>query len=143
MVEAVIVIPFFILVWMGLVTFHHAWQARLLAAGKAREAAYRISNRKDCGNLSVDADLLGLGNDAGNALSGVAEESLSLLNAVTGGTPFSLEHVKAKSKTEVPGVPRLFGGPKAKAVAEEILICNEQPKDGITGLVKDKILGMF
>ncbi len=143
LVEAVIVIPFFLIVWMGLVTLHHGWQARLEAQGRARDGAYRVSNQKDCGNLSVTADALGIGGEADGALAGVAQEALSLMDAVTGGTPFSLEHVKAKATAEVRGVPRLFGGPTARAKAEAILICNERPVDGLVDLVRDKLMSMF
>ena len=116
LVEAVIVIPFFLIVWMGLVTLHHGWQARLEAQGRARDGAYRVSNQKDCGNLSVTADALGIGGEADGALAGVAQEALSLMDAVTGGTPFSTLRATGAGR----GVIRLeASGPGGFSVAHE------------------------
>lgn len=143
MVEAVIAVPFFIVVFLGLIALHHAWQAGIRAQSEAREAAYRRSLAEDCGGFSAAADLLGLGDEADGALAGATDEALSLVDAVLGGGIFTLEHVRTEGLAEVHGVPGRFGGPAVRARAEAILICNERPAEGILDLVRQRLDALF
>ena len=143
MVEAVIVMPVFILVFSGLVALHHGWQTGLRSRGQARQRAYAISVSKSCGGHNVSADLLGMGSESDSVLAGIMDKALGLLDAVTGGTPFDFSHVRAEGKSTVSSVPRIFGGPSFTARSAEILICNEEKFNGLLDIVRKKIDEMF
>ncbi len=139
MTEAVIVIPFFILIWMGLNALHHLYAAKLEAQTISHGLAMSMAVAGECGtgettieDVDDEADV---NTDLGDA------ETEKMLNTVAGGQPLAWSHAEASAEVTAEHVPEIFGGPTAKVQGRSKMMCNMKPRDGLVDMVVDMVMG--
>jgi Flp pilus assembly protein TadG len=132
MTEAVVVLPFFIIIWMSLVALHHVHQGRLEAQVGSMDAALSRSYR---GCTGSDAQNL----DSSGKSQAMPAQSADWLERISGEQPFGWSHTHGKCAVEVDGVPALYGGPERTVRASQTLLCNMKPKDGLVEMVFDLV----
>lgn len=136
MTEAVITIPFFILIWMSLITLHRLYDARLEAQIVSMATALDHSYRGCRGNPSPVGDVTGRGGD-------ISSETNTWLSTIAGEQPLGWTHTKGEYHRLVDGIPMIFGGPELEVRASQKVICNMRPKDGIVDLVLGLVKGLI
>ena len=127
-------IPFFLIVWMGLITMHHMYEKRMeaqvISEGKALKASI-----KGC---KGDYDY---GNEASNAANSQMESEHSdesgWLTKIGGDQPFAWTHTSGGKKLIASGIPELFGGPDRVVSASQKFMCNMEPKDDLWDMLFD------
>jgi hypothetical protein len=124
MTEAVVVIPFFLIIWMSLIFLHHMYKGRLEAQTVSMSAALKNSYGGCKGTLTSDESSERLSPEANGWVQRIANEQ-PLGWTLTHGTC---------TKT-VSGIPALFHGPERQVRAKQHVMCNMRPKKGIIDLV--------
>lgn len=127
MTEAVIVIPFFIIVWMSFIALHHIYDGRLEAQVIALGTALATSYGGCDGNSAV-------GVEEGVDVE-LPEKASSWLSDLGVETPFGCPHTNGRVTLSVSGVPALYDGPEVDVKAKQRVACNMRPKDGLSELV--------
>ena len=132
MTEGVIVIPFFIVIWVGLVALFHLFSGRLEAQVDAGAVAMKMAASGDCG----DADLSMSDMEETSAIdTGMESSESSMIESVAGCQPFAWSHAKVTVDREVSGIPAAAGGPTSTVSAKRSLMCNMKPVDGLLDMV--------
>ena len=131
MTEAVVVIPFFLIIWMSLIFLHHMYKGRLEAQTVSMSAALENSYGGCKGNPTSDESSERLSPEANSWIQRIANEQ-PLGWTLTHGTC---------TKT-VSGIPALFRGPERQVKAEQHIMCNMKPKKSILQLVYDLVIAM-
>ncbi|MDD5306916.1 MAG: hypothetical protein PHU25_06295 [Deltaproteobacteria bacterium] len=132
MTEGVIVIPFFILIWMGLVALHHMYEARLEAQVAAGAMAMDMASSGECGEADRD---LGDTPETAGIDADLGGEAGDMLNGIGGCQPFSWSHARVTAEVDATGIPRPLGGPVRTLRGKRTLMCNMKPVDGLIDLV--------
>ena len=127
MTEAVVVIPFFLIVWMGLITMHRMYEKRLEAQVMSESRAIQISLHGCAGSSEPVDDPSGSVPDELEIKGG----SSSWFDRMTGDQPFAWSHTSGKTVLVASGIPKLFGGPTRKVKGKQKMLCNMRPKDGL------------
>ena len=138
MTEAVVVLPFFMVLWMGLVALHNLWDARLEAQAESWGDALAASRAADCQGdpRSMVAQLdAAPGGDA--ALDAVQDEHSGAGTALSaaGVLPFAFRHLTGTASREASGIPVPLGGPTRMARGRNKVMCNMQPQEGLFDVV--------
>jgi hypothetical protein len=136
MTEAVIVIPFFLIIWMSIITLHHLYDGRLEAQTISLATALSRSFKGCTGDPSPVTG-------AADASAEIAPETSSWLSELAGEQPLGWTHTHGRCTITVSGIPGLFGGPEKEVRAEQTVICNMRPKDGIIDLVYGMVKSML
>ncbi len=142
MTEAVIVIPFFLIVWMSLIFLHEMYDARLSAQTISMGAALR-SSYSGCPSTSETEVEDHSGEAEAHSGEGVKidETSQDWLDKVASEQPFGWTHTSGGCTVTVDGIPAPFGGPTRKVKASQKVMCNMKPKDGLLDLVFSMLMG--
>jgi Flp pilus assembly protein TadG len=136
MTEGVIVVPFFIIVWMGLSALHHLQGGRLEAQLAAGAAALAAAGSGECDGATTS--LADFPQTAGVTVD-LGEEEESMLEAIAGCQPLSWNHAQAAAEVTVHHVPVPLGGPERTVSGRRVLMCNMKPVDGLLELVADVV----
>jgi hypothetical protein len=133
--EAVIVIPFFLIVWMGLITMHNMYEKRLEAQVISESRALQISLQGCSGNgLKVnDPD-----GRVPNSLEIKGGDS-SWFERMTGDQPFAWSHTSGQTVLVASGIPELFGGPTREVSGRQKMLCNMRPQKGLFKMLVNMI----
>lgn len=131
MAEAVIVIPFLVLVWCGLDALVQLYAARLRVQVEAGATSMAMAQSGDCGDADVSlGDLTGGGEGASE------EESASVVEEIAGCQPFAWAHSEAVVEASLTGLPeRIVAGGEAGVRGACSTMCNMKPVEGLTELV--------
>ena len=136
MTEGVVVVPFFILVWMGLVALHHLLDGRLEAQAAAGCAALAAAGSGECDGASTSlADFP----QTADVQVSLGEEEESMLEAIAGCQPLSWNHAEPAAEVTVHRIPAPLGGPERTVTGRRVLMCNMKPVDGLLELVADVV----
>ena len=137
MTQGVIVIPFFIIIWMGLMALFQLYGARLEAQVAAGAAAMAMADGGDCGDadLSIDSISQTSGMD-----TGLEQEEADRLESIAGCQPFAWSHAEATVSSEVEDLPEAMGGPSQEVSGSRVLMCNMKPVDGLMDLVAQVVM---
>ncbi len=148
--EAVIVLPVFLLIWMGLITMHHMYEKRLEAQVVSLGTAVRVS-LNGCAGYTVTEDSP-VHDDpdgripdeisAGN-LSATKDSNQSWWEQVSGDQPFAWRHTTGGATKTAYNIPKLFGGPTRKLGADQYLLCNMREQDGLWDMLVNMIQAAF
>ena len=133
--EAVIVIPFFLIVWMGLITMHHMYEKRLEAQVMSESRAIQISVAGCSGHSVQVQDPDGSIPDSLEIQGGGS----SWFEDISGDQPFAWTHTSGGTKRVASGIPELFGGPERTVKAGQKMLCNMRPQDGLWGMLVNMI----
>lgn len=133
MAEAVIVVPFLLIVWFGLEALVLLYAARLRVQIEAGAAAIAMAESGDCGE--ADVSLADLPQTAGTS-AGFESEEGSMLEDLAGCQPFAWAHADATAAFEVDGLKeQIVAGGAAEVIGARTLMCNMKPVDGLVDLV--------
>ncbi len=149
MTEGVIVIPFFIIVWMGLIFLHLIYIHRLEAQVEAHNIAYQGAMVGNCDGRGASKDDKGSDESVDNSINGANTQGGELdatdltTKATEGGdSMFDWSHHIISAKVSVDGLPELLGGPTKDVKGRSRLLCNMKPRSGLAdaiyGFIKDK-----
>lgn len=136
MTEGVIVVPFFIVVWMGLLALHHLLAGRLEAQLAAGSAALAAAGSGECDGATTSLEDFPQTADVEVDLGGEEE---SMLEAIAGCQPLSWNHAEPVAAVTVHGIPVPLGGPDRTVTGRRVLMCNMKPVDGLLELVADVV----
>ena len=132
--EAVIVIPFFLIVWMGMVTVHHVYEKRLevqvISEGRAMSASV-------AGCKGSPDDVSDQANEANDQLASEHGNEASFMERIGGDQPFAWTHTSGGKRLTAADIPELFGGPERTVEASQKFMCNMEPKDGLWDMLCD------
>jgi len=132
MTEGVIVIPFFILIWIGLIALHGLFAGRLLVQVEAGAIAMAMAESGDCGDADLSVDDM---DQTSSLETGLGSSESSMIEDVAGIQPFAWAHADVAMDREVDGIPEAVGGPTATVSAHRTLMCNMKPVDGLLDMV--------
>ncbi|MCP4677201.1 MAG: hypothetical protein GY854_17135 [Deltaproteobacteria bacterium] len=150
MTEGVIVIPFFIIIWMGLIFLHGTYIARLEAQVEAHNVAYQGAMIGQCKGAKD-----GKGNDEkmdtilSDANAGVPEDSdvdldvIDLAKKGGGDSMFDWSHHIVGATVTASGLPKPLGGPTKKMKGKARLMCNMEPRDGLSDALYNFLKDLF
>jgi len=134
MTEGVIVIPFFIVIWAGLIALFHLFSGRLQAQVDAGAVAMAMAIAGDCGDADLSLDDM----EQTSAIeTGMEESQSSMIEEIAGCQPFAWSHADVALEKEVEGIPTALGGPTSEVTARRKLMCNMKPVDGLIDLVAE------
>jgi len=136
MTEGVIVVPFFIVVWMGLLALHLLFTGRLEAQLSAGVAALVAAGSGECDGAEKSLEDFPQTADVEVDLG---QEEESMLEAIAGCQPLSWNHAEAAADVTVHGIPGPLGGPERTMTGRRVLMCNMKPVDGLLELVADVV----
>ena len=140
--EAVIVIPFFLIVWMGLITMHHMYEKRLEAQVISEGKAITVSIKGCKGDYDYgDDDSNAASNEANSQMESEHSDESGWLTSIAGEQPFAWKHTSGGKKLIASGIPELFGGPDRAVRASQKFMCNMEPKDGLWDMLFDIMKG--
>jgi Flp pilus assembly protein TadG len=142
MTEGAIVVPFFILIWMGLMALHHLFVGRMEAQVTAGAVAMQMADSGECGDADLSLDDI---SQISGMDTGLEEKEGEMIGSIAGCQPFAWSHATATIQNSVEGVPVPMGGPTAKVEGTRTVMCNMEPVDGLMDLVTtvvSKALGM-
>lgn len=135
MTEAVIVIPFFLIVWMGLIFLHNAYLGRLEAEVEAHNQAYQGAMVGSCGGKKEESahndEMDDAVNGAEDGNDAVSLNAMDLAAKGGGDSLFDWSNYLLEVEVEVGGIPEPMGGPKKKLKGEARMMCNMEPRDGL------------
>lgn len=133
MTEAAIVLPFFILLWMGLVALHSLWTARLTAQTQAHGTAYEGTARGQCeGNANEGPS------DANAATEALDSNTTEVLKA-GGNDLFDWSPYVIVSTVMARHIPRPLGGPEKGVSGKSRILCNTKPQSHLGDFIFDMI----
>ena len=142
MTEGAIVVPFFIVIWMGLIALHHLFIGRMEAQVTAGAVAMQMAESGNCGDADLSLDDI---SQISGMDTGLEEREGEMIGSIAGCQPFAWSHANAKVENSVEGVPVPMGGPTVKVGGTRTVMCNMEPVDGLMDLVTtvvSKALGM-
>jgi hypothetical protein len=133
MAEAVIVIPFLLIVWFGLVALVQLYSARLRVQIEAGAKAMAMAEGGDCGDADVSLGDLA----AGEGGAGASEsETGSVVEDIAGCQPFAWAHANVSAEATVVGLPQeIVAGGEESVHGSRSLMCNMKPVDGLMDLI--------
>lgn len=132
MTEGVMVVPVFIVIWMGLITMHHLYAGRLEAQVNAGNLAMQMSRAGECQNNDVSSNEYPQTHDLND---NIGETESGWVSALTGGQPFAWSHATVRTGVEVDGIPVPMGGPSREMYGKQTYMCNMKQVDGFWELV--------
>lgn len=136
MTEAIIAIPFFLIVWIGLIALHQLYSAKLEAQARAGAVAMEMAVSGECGKADLDLDDM----DQTSGLDGEIDvETSGMLERIASTQPFAWAHAKVTARSTATSIPRQFGGPEVEMKAKAIMMCNMKPADGLMDLVAREV----
>jgi len=128
MTEGVIVIPIFIIIWLGLLVFHGLYKSRLevqvTSAANALSTSYSGCSNDDTSNHYENSNKAQNNPDDDNWLTKLA-----------GNQPFGFSHISGKSEIVVEKIPKTLGGLNFTLKAKQKYICNMKPKKGLLDMI--------
>jgi hypothetical protein len=147
MTESVIVIPFFLIVWMGLIFLHHTYLGRLEAQVEAHNKAFQGAMQGKCEGAKEGAvhddridDAI---NDKEAGDEAVSLNAMDLATAGGGDSMFDWSNYVVSAEVEVKGLPKPLGGPTKKMKGEARLMCNMEPRDGLSDALFEFLKGLL
>lgn len=129
MAETIIVLPFFIIVWLGMCALSNFYEARLAAQNMASLGALASASAGNCNDVSLSIEDLGV--DAGEEMSGTESDVLSELAGIH---PLAVVHVHSSASAEAS-----YFGERREASGERLLLCNTKPVDGLMDLIVSSV----
>ncbi len=131
MTEAVIVIPFFILIWMVLIYLHSICNARLEAQVKAHHTAFTQAMGGNCSG-SFESDKAD-GDEVRHTVDGVTSElSISESASPGGDALFDWSHHVISTVVTADNLPNPIGGPTQDTRGKARVMCNSKPEDSLS-----------
>jgi hypothetical protein len=130
--EGVIVVPFFVLIWMGLVALHLLHGARLAVQVEAGSRVLEMATGGDCGDADMTLDDMP---QTAGIDTGLETEQSDLLAEIAGTQPLAWAHATVTASQTVDGIALPFGGPTREVRGTRVLMCNMKPVDGLMELV--------
>jgi hypothetical protein len=133
MTEAVVVLPFFLVVWMSMITVHRMYEKRLESqvTSESRALQHSYSGCTGYTDASGSADKLGVGSEAESAM----RDTAGWISAISQNTPFGWSHTKGKTTLIATGIPELFGGPERGLTSDQYLLCNMKSQNGLIDMI--------
>lgn len=129
MAEAVIVLPFFILVWVGMLSVYNHFNAKLGVQTDAARMALRSAGDGVCGDVSVSSEQLGA-----EVSEQLPKQETGLLTNLGEIHPLAVVHVNSTATRE----QEIFN--KSSSVSgQRTLCCNTKPVDGLMALIVDTV----
>jgi len=142
MVEGVIVVPFFLIIWMGLIALFSLFDARLEAQLAAGDAAMQMASGGMCKEADMSLDDM---DQTSEMDTGMDSEESDMISNISGSQPFAWSHARTTVSRDAENIPESFGGPTITVKGKRTLMCNMKPVDGlmdmVAGLVSD-LLGL-
>jgi hypothetical protein len=133
MAEAVIVVPFLLIVWFGLDALVQLYAAKLRLVIAADAQAIAMAESGDCGD--ADVSLADIPQTSGEASSLTSEQS-SMIEEIAGCQPFAWAHANVHAAETIAGLPsRIVAGGAEEVAARRSLMCNMKPVDGLMELI--------
>lgn len=132
--EAVIVIPFFLIVWMGLITVHHVYEKRLEVQVLSES---RAISRAANGCKGDDQDVSPEAGAADDKMEAEHSDESGFLSSIAGDQPFAWTHTSGGLSIVASGIPELYGGPERRVKGSQKFMCNMEPKDGLWDMLVD------
>lgn len=132
MTEGVIVVPFFVLIWMGLIALHLLHGGRLTVQLEAGAQALAMAASGDCGDADLSLDDMP---QTAGLDTGLGAEEADMIEAIAGAQPFAWAHATASVARTVEGIAVPLGGPSREVRGTRVLMCNMKPVDGLMDLV--------
>ena len=151
-VEAAITIPFFILIWMGLIFLHRIYVGRLEAQVQAHNVAFAGAMTGQCSGkkLANDSpDTHAISDEMGRKTKNdqqidVVDEARHSTSGEDGGSSlFDWSHFLISTSIVVDSVPRPFGGPQRTVGGQAKVMCNMKPRNGLGDSIYDMVKGNF
>jgi len=131
MAEAVIVIPFLLVIWFGLVALVQLYAVRLRVQIEAGAKAMAMAESGDCGDADVS-----LGDLTEEGEGGFSSETSSTVEEIAGCQPFAWAHSNVSVEAVVSGLPqRIVAGGEESVRGTRSLMCNMKPVDGLMDLI--------
>ena len=152
MTEAVIVIPFFILVWMGLIFLHRTYIGRLEAQVEAHNVAFSGAMKGHCKGKKLPNDnsnTPGIQEEMtqkteNNQQIDISHEAEQSTKGDDGGSSlFDWSHFVTTTSVVVHNIPKPFGGPVRIAEGKAKVMCNMKPRNGLSDTIYDMLKGSF
>jgi len=150
MTEAVIVIPFFIIIWMGLIFLHSTYIARLQAQVDAHNVAYQGAMIGQCkgakDDKGNDEEMDGVLNDANADASGNNDMGIDVIDLAKkggGDSVFDWSHHIVGATVTASGLPEPMGGPTKKMNGKARLMCNMEPTGGLADALYSFLEDLF
>ncbi|MDJ0763230.1 MAG: hypothetical protein QNJ97_09605 [Myxococcota bacterium] len=152
MTEAVVVLPVFIIIWMGLIFCHRTYIGQMEARTTVNMNAYQgaaigtCDGATDEGTSSEDIDQAmddAHATTSDNEVDGVTVDTTTLIEKAGGDSLFDWRNTIIGSKTTVTGIPKPIGGPSVEVKAKAKLMCNMKPQDGLASMLWDFLTGLF
>ncbi|MBN2801492.1 MAG: pilus assembly protein [Deltaproteobacteria bacterium] len=134
MVEGVIVIPVFIIIWMGMYGLHSVYSAKISAQNMASATVMRSAQNGNCSDKVVEVE----GADGNIPLEKLDEDNESFLDKIGQTSPLVLVHTSAEGKSE----SKMFNE-KSTQKGSRIMACNSKPADNLLDMVADRIKGIL
>ncbi|MCU0662730.1 MAG: hypothetical protein MUC50_10440 [Myxococcota bacterium] len=125
MTEAAICLPFFILLWLGLIAVHSLWNARLSAQVMAHARAYEGTAVGRCDGTAQPG-----GSTTGQVSGDLASEAQSAVEA-GGKELFDWSLYLVESSHAAEHIPELFGGPTRTVKGRARILCNSEPRESL------------
>ncbi len=152
MTEAVITIPFFIIVWMGLIFLHRVYIGRLEAQVEAHNVAFSGAMKGICSGRKIASDNSSTHdiqkemsqktvNEQQIDISDQAEQSTQGEDG--GSSLFDWSHFITTTSVVVHNIPKPFGGPEKTTKGKAKVMCNMKPRNGLSDSIYDMLKGNF
>jgi hypothetical protein len=133
MAEAVIVVPFLLIIWFGLDALVQLYAVRLHLQVAAGAQAMAMAESGDCGE--ADVSLADMPQTAGTDASLTSEQG-SMIEDIAGCQPFAWAHANVTAADEVDGLnERVVAGGAREVAGQRSLMCNMKPVDGLMDLI--------
>lgn len=151
-VEAILAIPFFIVIWMALIFLHHTFVGRLEAQVAAHNTAFSGAMVGRCNGKKVksdSADTTDITNEMGRETTNdqqidiVDQANRSTSGEDGGSSLFDWSHFLTSTSIPVSGIPKPFGGPEKTVEGQAKVMCNMKPRDGLGDSIYDMLKGNF
>ncbi len=136
MSEGVIVVPFFLAIWIGLIGVHALLEGRLEARLEADSRALATASSGECGDSDMSLDEM---EQTSGTETGMDTSIAGMLAEIAGCDPLSWAHAEVVAVEEVDGVPARLGGPTLEVAEGAVLMCTTEPVDGLLDLVADVV----
>ena len=134
MTEGIIVVPFFIVAWMGLFGMYNMYQAKLRAQTLASAAALNSAAVGNCSDIKIEhSDMEGT-----EQIDEVSKEQTSVLSRIGGVNPLAIAHSSARATEKA----KLFDK-EVEMKGERMMACNSRPADSLMELIVDNVKAFF
>jgi hypothetical protein len=136
MAQGVIVIPFFILIWMGMLMLYRIYDTRLEAQSVASLTALKMASAGNCNDAVLNAEDFPGG--SGYSID-KTEKGSSFYEEIAGMSPLAIDHTKVKINSKVKKVPKGFGKEGISVSGNRIMTCNTKPANGLMDKVAQMV----